>query len=197
MIWWSSYCRFNNNQNWMINVISMHGRRSSKWFGGHQSFARKMTWKLPDKSIFFFCPNYGDLQKKKRSSLNLGRFFCPDWGDLQKKKRSSLTLRRFFYPAFGIFSQTKLAQTTWQCLKFWRDITQKLWNCQKFWRKIAQNIWNCPKLRHLTPTGGANTPCPPHLLCLCIHGTINYITLWIPLYSYSWVINPYPCCTGK
>ena len=45
--------------------------------GGHQSFARKMTSKLPDKSTVFSVQIEMTSEKKKRSSLKLRRFFCP------------------------------------------------------------------------------------------------------------------------
>ena len=56
--------------------------------GGHQSFARKMTWKLPDKSIVFSV-QFAVISKKKikRSSLKLSWFIWPICGDLQKKKK--------------------------------------------------------------------------------------------------------------
>ena len=37
----------------------------------------------------FFCPNFGDFQKK-RSSLRLSSCFCPNLGDLQKQKQKGL-----------------------------------------------------------------------------------------------------------
>ena len=151
--------------------------------GGHQSFARKMTWKLPDESIFFSVQievtskkkkkkkglhsNWAAFsvqivvtskKKKKRSSLKLSRFFCPDCGNLQKKKIFT-HLETVFVSSVRNILRSKLTQTTWNCPKFWRNIAQKIWNCPKFWRKIAQNTCNCPKFGHLTPTGGG--PVPP------------------------------------
>ena len=91
--------------------------------GGHQSFARKMTWKLPDKSIVFSVqievtskkkglhPNWAAFSvqnevtsKKKKKGLH------SNWAafSVQKKKRSSLTLGQFFYAAFGIFYEASL-----------------------------------------------------------------------------------------
>ena len=174
------------------------GVQNDLW--AHQSFARKMTWKLPDKLIVFFCPNWGDLQKKKdlhsnwtaisvqnvvtskkkkkglhsnwtaisvqnvvtskkkKSTLKLNRYFCPNCGDLQRPHFETV-----FLSSVRKIWRGKLAQTAWNCPKFWRIIAQKIWNCPKFWRKIV--IWNCPKFcpkfGHLTPTEGASAPPPP------------------------------------
>ena len=106
--------------------------------GGHQSFARKMTWKLPDKSIVFFCQNKGDLQKKKVFTH---------------------VETVFLFSARNIFLVGKLARTTWTCPKFWRKIAQK---DMKLPEILTQNRPKfCSKFRHLTSTGGAGAPPPP------------------------------------
>ena len=72
------------------------------------------------------------------------------------KKKVFTHLETVFLFSVRHILRGKLAQTTWNCPKFWRNIVQKIWNCSKFWCKIAQNIWNCPKFcskfGHLTPT---------------------------------------------
>ena len=51
------------------NISYFHGRRSSKGFGGAPNFCPKKDIEFCPKSDRFFYPNFGDLQKKKRSSL--------------------------------------------------------------------------------------------------------------------------------
>ena len=84
-------------------------------------------------------------KKKKKEGLHsyLEDYFCPNWGDLQKKMVFTHIETVFLSSAQNILLG-KLAQTTWNCPKFWRKIAQKIWNRPKFWCKIAQNIWNCP-----------------------------------------------------
>ena len=61
--------------------------------GGHQTFARKMTRKLPDKSIAYSVQiEVTSKKKKKRSSLKLSRFFCPNCADLQKNLSNNMKL---------------------------------------------------------------------------------------------------------
>ena len=51
---------------------------------GAPKFCPKIDLNVALQINRFFCPNKGDLQKK-RSSLKLRQFFCPNKGDLQKK----------------------------------------------------------------------------------------------------------------
>ena len=146
--------------------MTLMGVGAQNDLGGHQSFARRMTWKLLDKSIVFSV-QIEVISKKKRPSLKLRRYFCPNCGNLKKKKKkkvfthiwkiisvqievTSKKKKVFTHIETVILSSAqnillgKLAQTTWNCPKFWRKIAQKIWNRPKFWCKIAQNIWNCP-----------------------------------------------------
>ena len=118
----------------LSSSINSMGVGAQNDLGGYQSFAQKLTWKLPDQINRFFCPNKGDLQTKKK-----GLHSC--W-------------EGFFVQRSEYFS----GQTCPNDMNLPKILTQ---NCPKFWRKIAQNIWNCPKFRHLTPTGGASAPRPP------------------------------------
>ena len=53
---------------------NIHGRRSSKGFGGHQAFARKLTLDFARKAIGFSVQiKVTSKKKKKRSSLKLRR----------------------------------------------------------------------------------------------------------------------------
>ena len=139
--------------------------------GGHQSFARKMSWKLLDKSIVFrfFCPNWGGLQKKKKKKVftQIETVFLSKLWWSQKKKVFTHIETVFLSSAWNILL-SKLAQTTWHCPKFWRKIAQKIRNRPKFWRKIAkihEIAQNFDTLHQ--PTGGAVPPPAPHLLRLC------------------------------
>ena len=48
-----------------------------------------------------FSPDFQVISKKKRSSPKLKRFFCPNSGDLQKKKRPSVFHFDWPYEAHG------------------------------------------------------------------------------------------------
>ena len=57
----------------------------------HQSFARKMTWKLPDKSIVFFVKlRWPPKQKEKKGFTQIEPVFLQICGDLQKKTKKVL-----------------------------------------------------------------------------------------------------------
>ena len=132
--------------------------------GGHESFAQKMTWKLPDKSIFFLSKlRWSQKKTKKRlHSADWDNYFCPNWGDLKKKKKVFTHIDTVFLFSPRNILVGKLAQMTWNCPKFWRKIAETIWNRPKFWRKIAQNIWNCPKFWDtLHQPGGGGGPLPP------------------------------------
>ena len=105
------------------------------------------------------------LQKKKRSSLKLSRFFCPNCGDLQKKglRFEPLFLSKLRWPPNIL--QGKLAQTTWNCPKFIRNIAQKNEIARNFdakspkymkLPKILPEIWT----PYTNRGGGASAPRP-------------------------------------
>ena len=118
-----------------------HGRKSSKWFGGAPKFCPKNELKV---------------------AWQINRFFCPTWGDLKKKKRSSLTLRRFLCPALGIFylatcpNDMKLPKILTQyCPKNMKSPKILTQNRPKFIKlsKILPEIW--------TPYTNRGSQCPP------------------------------------
>ena len=100
--------------------------------GRHQNFVRKLTWKLPDKSIVFSVQIKVISQKK-------GFHTCWDG---------------FFVQRSEYFS----GQTCLNDMNLPKILMQ---SSPKFWLKIAQNVWNCSKFRHLTPTGGGPVPFGP------------------------------------
>ena len=94
--------------------------------GGHQSFARKITSKLPHKSIVSSAQIVVTSKKKR--------------------KRSSLTLRRSFYQAFGIFYEANLPKRHEIAQNFDAILPKKYEIARKFDAKspkiyeIAQNL---------------------------------------------------------
>ena len=146
------------------------GVQNGLW--AHQSFARKMTWKLPDKLIVFSVQIEVTSKKKKIYTqiepLFLSEMWWPpkkkglhsNWTAISvqnvvtsKKKRSTLKLNCYFCPNCGDLQRPHLETVFLSSVrKILRGkLAQTTWNCPKF----------CPKFGYLTPTEGASAPPPP------------------------------------
>ena len=99
----SSACRLN----------FVHGRRSSKWFGGAANFCPKndlMHCVSLSKLRRFFLPKLrcSPKKKKKRSSLRFERFFQSKWRCSPKKKKGlPWDLNGFSSPNEGVLQKKK------------------------------------------------------------------------------------------
>ena len=83
--WWFWRSRLDHTKN-VILIFNRRVVRNSQWGGG-------LFWKL-ETTANNLDPDF------HQSSTRLSRFFCPNLGELQKK-RSSLKLSLFFYPNSG------------------------------------------------------------------------------------------------
>ena len=118
----------------------------------------------------FVGPNLGVLQKKKRSSLKLGRFFCSNLSDLKKEKVfTKIEKVVLFISYFSVGLQEKGGLHCPKNMKLPKILMQ---NCPKCMKLLEILMQNCPKNmilpkiltrdRHLkTKWGGQCPPAPP------------------------------------
>ena len=143
-----------------------HGRRSSRWFGEHQSFAQKMTWFIHSENALGFHWNWDGfpvrikvISKKKRvfNEIETAFLFKLRWFPTEKRGVCVCMLKKILRGQ-NCPKNMKLPKTlTQNCPKNIKSLKILTQNCPnnmklpKFWRAIDT----------LKPSGAAPPPPTP------------------------------------